>query len=248
MSAKSTRNRFVILTKLALPLVIILAACTPETVIPTITASTSLPPTFTLLSPSPTLPPTLTPLPPVKSKYSFENALNGWIPQTFPNAMACIKASQSDEKAKDGQYSLKLDMDLIGGDEHKNQGEAWVDMRNFPPLNATSQFQPIDLTNYTITMWVYAPSGSIGNNSKPNGFQVFVKDINYKSNYSSWTNVMENQWVELSLTVSASAEENGYVNQGFDPSQIIIIGIKMGSGGGSTSAFQGSVYIDKVDW
>jgi hypothetical protein len=206
-----------------------------------------LPPTQTALPPSPTLSPSLTPVQ-IDSKYGFENDLTGWIPQTYENAMGCIQVSQSNEKAKDGQFSLKLGMDLIGSDEHKSQGEAWVDMRNFPPLDETLPFKSVDLTNHTITMWIYAPPGSIGDNSKPNGFQIFVKDINFKSNYGSWTNVVEDQWIQLSFTITTSVVEDGYMDQGFDSSQIIVIGIKMGSGGSSTAIFQGSIYIDAVDW
>lgn len=227
---------------------ITISACTSDMAnegsFPTITP---ILPTFTSLSPSQTPLPSPT-LVPSTSKYSFENEFNGWINQIYPNAMACFQVSQSDELSKDGHFSLKLDIKLIGNDEHNSQGEAWVDMKNFPPNDGAHLFEPINLTNQTIYMWVFAPSGAMGDNSKPNGFQIFVKDINWKSSYSAWTNVVENQWVELSFTVTTIAVENGDMSQGFDPSQIIAVGIKMGAGGESTAIYHGPIYIDAVDW
>jgi len=48
--------------------------------------------------------------------------------------------------------------------------------------------------------------------------------------------------------VSNSVAENGYMEQGFDPRQIIAVGIKIGAGGGSTAVYQGPIYVDAVDW
>lgn len=245
MSKLSAGTRFIFSTGLTLFLLTILVSCTSELVVTASPTFTPVLPTITPIPPSTTRPPTQAP---ANAKYSFEEELNGWVCQTFTNAMACIQVSQSSEKIKDGQFSLKLDMDLIGSDEHKSQGEAWVDMRNFAPLNEALPFTSIDLANRTITMWVYAPTGAIGDNSKPNGFQIFVKDINWKSSYGSWINVVENQWIQLSFPVTASVAESGYVDPGFDPSQIIAVGIKIGAGGGSKVTYQGPIYIDAVNW
>ena len=136
-------------------------------------------------------------------------------------------------------------MDLVGGDPEKSRGEAWVNWSNSPPSGAAI---PIDLTNRTITAWVYAPQDSIGDSSKPNGFQVFVKDENWNSEYGTWHNVSEGQWSQISLTVSISQPEDGHMDPGFDPSRIIALGVKMGSGEGSTATYEGPVYIDAVDW
>jgi hypothetical protein len=35
---------------------------------------------------------------------------------------------------------------------------------------------------------------------------------------------------------------------GFDPNQIISVGVKMGVGGGSTATYKGPIFIDGVDW
>jgi hypothetical protein len=248
MSVITINTRLIFSIILTLLLLIILVACNPESVITSpVPTLTPLLPTHTALPIAPTSIPSLTPEP-IASKYSFEDELNGWTAQTYTNIMACSQVAQSEEKAKEGQFSLKMDMDLIGSDEHKSQGEAWVDMRNFPPLNESLPFKSVDLSNQTVTVWVYAPAGSIGDKNQPNGFQIFVKDINWNSSYGPWVNVMENEWVQLSFPITESAAQNGYMDQGFDPSQIIAVGIKMGSGGGSTAIYQGPIYIDAVDW
>jgi hypothetical protein len=121
-------------------------------------------------------------------------------------------------------------------------------MRNYPPPAAQNQFVPLDLSNQTITMWVYAPTGAIGDATKPNGLQIFVKDRLWNGSYSTWTNVVENEWVQLSFTVSNAVAENGYMEQGFDPRQIIAVGVKMAAGAGSTVPYKGPIYLDAVDW
>jgi hypothetical protein len=181
----------------------------------------------------------------ISSRYSFEDGPMGWIPQDYEDSKACVQVLQSDETAKEGLYSLKMLMDLVGGDTHKSKGEAWVNMLGNPPSGETI---PVDLTNRTVTAWVYAPQGSTGDRSKPNGFQVFVKDEEWNSEYGPWKDAVEGQWVQISLTVSTSEPPNGYMARGFDPSRIVAVGVKMGSGGGSTAKFDGAVYIDAVDW
>ncbi len=176
---------------------------------------------------------------PANSVYSFEDGSMGWKAQDYEDSRACVQVLWSEEAAYDGRHSLKLVMDLIGGDAHKSKGEAWVDMSKKPP---------IDLANRTITAWVYAPPGSSGETDHPNGFQLFVKDEKWRSEYGPWNNVIEGQWVQISLVVSTSPPKDGYMSTGFDPSRIIAVGVKMGAGGGSTAKFNGAVYIDAVDW
>ena len=184
----------------------------------------------------------------IETMYNFENNYSGWIPQTFFDTMACVKVSHSAERAKDGQFSLKLDIGLIGNQEQNSRGEAWVDMRYFPPPALQMPFTPLDLNDRTLSMWVYAPTGAIGEIDRPNGLQIFVKDVHWNGSYSTWTNVVENEWVQLSFTVSNAAIEDGYIEPGFDPSQIIAVGIKMAAGGGSTAVYQGPIYIDALNW
>ena len=258
MSTICAKTRLVFFIGLSLVLLTNPVACasqstvTPTVEVPTALSPTVIPPSVTASTPTPSTPSPIVLLPETSVQtgpmYSFENFANGWTPEAYYSTMACIQVSNSTEIVKDGQYSLKLQMNLIGNNEQNNRGEAWVDMRNYPPSAAKNPFVSLDLNNRTITMWVYAPAGAIGDSSKPNGLQIFVKDVHWNGSYSTWTNVVENEWVQLSFTVSTSVVENGYMEQGFDPSQIIAVGLKMGAGGESTVAYQGPIYVDSVDW
>ena len=248
MSTICAKTRLVFPVRLSLIVLIILIACTSQSAAaPTRLLLTGLFSTLTSPSPSPIVLLPATSLQ-TETMYSFENTYSGWIPQTFFDTMACVKVSHSTERAKDGQFSLKLDIVLTGNHEQNSRGEAWVDMRYFPPPALQMPFTPLDLNNRTITMWVYAPSGAIGETNRPNGLQIFVKDVHWNGSYSTWTNVVENEWVQLSFTVSNAAVEGGYIEPGFDPSQIIAVGVKMAAGGGSAAVYQGPIYVDAVSW
>lgn len=178
----------------------------------------------------------------IHPKYGFEC---GWISQDYEDSRACTQVLLSEEKTLQKRCSLKMIMDLIGSDKHKSKGEAWVNMLQNPPAG---EHIPVNLSGRKIVAWVYAPRGARGDRSKPNGFQVFVKDKNWKSQYGPWHNVTEENWFDISLKVSPFAPTKGYMDDGFDPTQIIAIGVKMGAGGGSTETYNGPVYVDGVDW
>lgn len=258
MPVMYTKTRLIISAGLKLISLVIVVACASKS---TMTATVEASPTITLSITLPTsLPPTLLPLTPspisftpttsaqTGPMYSFENFANGWTCQAYYSTMACIQASNSTDEIKDGQFSLEVQMNLIGDNEQNNRGEVWVDMRNYPPSTAQGPFSSLNLSNHTITMWVYAPTGAIGDTNRPNGLQIFVKDIHYNGSYSAWENVVENEWVQLSFTVNNSVVENGYMEQGFDPTQIVAVGLKMGAGKGSIAGYQGSIYVDTIDW
>jgi hypothetical protein len=82
----------------------------------------------------------------------------------------------------------------------------------------------------------------------PNGFQVFVKDSEYRGEYGTWHNITEEEWFPVTLTVSATKPRGGWIARDFDPTQIIMIGLKMGAGDGSIAQYQGPIYIDAIDW
>jgi hypothetical protein len=138
-----------------------------------------------------------------------------------------------------------MHVNLLGGNKNKSSGEVWVNWQDDPP---TGERIPADMTDRTITVWAYAPKGSLGDKNKPNGFQVVVKDENWKSQYGTWRNIREDEWFEISLTVNKSKPREGMVDEGFNPKRIIAMGVKIGAGRGSTSTFEGNVHIDTVRW
>lgn len=188
------------------------------------------------------------------SRYGFERGPEGWVAQTFEDSQGCTHAAPSARRARFGGYSLEMQMDLVGGDPGKSSGEAWVNWKNTPPENIKV---PADLTDHVITAWVYAPRNAQGGANILNGFQLFVKAVQgdesgkqrWRSIYGGWHNVVvEDQWFKISMKVDPTDPANEKVDPGFDPSQIIAIGVKMGIGKGSTAVFKESVFLDAVDW
>ena len=195
-------------------------------------------------------PPPISPPPPepITSKCSFEQGVMGWVKQVYTDSQACVEVSRTGEIAYEGRYSLVMRMDLVGEDpdNHKRKGEAWVDMQASPPTGGETI--PINLTNRAVSAWVHAPQSARGDEKYPNGFQMFVKDEQFRSLYGPWNNVAEGRWIKITVTVSRSAQAGGSITPGFDPTRIRVVGVKMAAGDDSTATYGEIVYIDKVDW
>lgn len=206
---------------------------------PTPTTTPTLPP-----SPAPVLTPTcLTD----SSKYGFESGVMGWMHQTLEDSQAVTAVAQSERNvAKFGCYSLKLTVDLGDRRVNKSKGEAYVDMRFFPPAKVTT---PLNLEeDVQISAWVYVP-GAAGSPDRPNGVQLFVKDQNWRSEYGSWFNLTSASWISVTLTpLRTTPLHGGYMESGFDPTKIIMVGIKVGAGAGSETPYLGPIYVDAIDW
>lgn len=172
------------------------------------------------------------------SKYGFESGGMGWRRQTYTGNQAVKTVAQTTEKAYRGSGSLKLTLSLKGGDANDSKGEAFIELR--PPAT--------DLQGKTITAWIDAPAGSAGDFHRPNGVQVFVKDQNFQSLYGTWINLVEEDWFEVSLTVNTTQPFEGYIDAGFDPRKIAMIGIKVAIGEGSKETYAGPIYVDAVNW
>jgi hypothetical protein len=186
-------------------------------------------------------------------RYGFDEDTMGWVPQTRSEDQAVIDVQR---QVKFGLGSLELEIELRGHDNERSKGEAFVSLSSNPPAGALA---PLDLNGKPITISVYVPSAAIGNLDSPNGIQVFVRDIDGKSEYSVWTNLSpENtdRWIDVSLlpsttivTKDATGRPTGAsMDAGFDPSKLNIVGLKIGAGDGFESVFRGSIWIDKVSW
>ncbi len=156
--------------------------------------------------------------------------------------------------AKFGCYSLRLEVDLKGGDENKSKGEAYVELSKFPPPGLTA---PINMDAVEITVWVYVPGGAIGELDKPNGMQIFVKDNHSVDNqskprsfYGLWFDLpgYNDKWVPIRMQVGRRELPKGYIDPGFDPNNVLVIGVKIGAGGGSKATYRGPIYVDAVNW
>ncbi|MDP2942028.1 MAG: hypothetical protein Q8O36_00725, partial [Candidatus Omnitrophota bacterium] len=178
---------------------------------------------------------------PTNQRYDFETGTQGWTYSTYQYGLAVTSVQQSATRAALGTYSLQLNTNLIGGSQTNSNGEAYVDMRYTPPSGVSA---PVNLNGVPVTIWVYCPTGSRGDNNNPNGIQIFVKDETWKSEYSTWVNIFENVWFKVTLIPSTTAPQNGWMDAGFDPTKIISVGVKIGAGTGSTATYNGPIYAD----
>ncbi len=182
-----------------------------------------------------------------KGEYPFTTK---WKPQTYPNSQAIWAVFVSTNMPHSGIGSLETTVDLVGGHPNKSNGEVFVDLRYHPPLCNPPDcvIAPVNFEGISITAQVFAPTGSRGDPQRPNGLQLFVKDEAWRSFYGSWHNIRDNQWNQISVIPGRSAPPLGYMDPGFDPTRIILLGVKLGAGGGSTATFSGTLWLDDVDW
>jgi len=167
----------------------------------------------------------------------------GWQAQSYPKVRGIVSAAVSKERAHSGQSSLSAHVMLSGAVAVRRQGEVFVDMRFHPPgdLNA-----PIDLSGKTLSAWVYPPAGLQGPAHNPNGVRLFVKDSAWRSEYGAWTHLTPGKWMRLTLVPSVQAPPTGYRDPNFSPRKIIVIGVSVATGKGSTARFDGEMQIDDV--
>jgi len=173
------------------------------------------------------------------ARYNFETSVQGWVAQTYVDSQAITAVARDTSKARYGSASLMCTVDLREYNHpNKAKGETYVDLQ-------TGQ----DMSNVTVTLWVWIPSQAVGDPSQPNGIQVFFKDTNWNSKYSRWrnigTDILTNEWVQI--TINTATEQWGY-DDGANLSQTRLIGVKIGTGGTSTATFSGYIWIDSVNW
>ena len=170
------------------------------------------------------------------ARYSFETGVQGWVAQTYVDSQAITTVAQDTTKAKYGSASLRCTVNLQGGHANYSKGETYVDLQ-------TAQ----NLSNKTVTLWVWIPSEAVA--VPPNGIQVFFKDSNWRSKYSSWKNIgneiITEEWVQI--TINTATEQWGW-DEGANLNQVRIVGVKIGAGGQSTATFSGYIWIDSVNW
>jgi len=177
------------------------------------------------------MPPGVTP----KARYTFETGVAGWRPQDAATTRGCWAVSSSTSRHHDGgSRSLEMKLSMNGSDPARSSGEAWVET------------SPRDLRTATITAWIYAPPGSRGSPTSPNGVQLFIKDSSWRSLYAPWHHVIEGEWFQV--TIQANGERPGFIQPGFDPANVVAVGVKFGTGAAERNGYQGSVYVDDVDW
>lgn len=214
------------------------------TVTPMLTSTvinTPTPMTQYVVSPEPihTLPADLGP----DRVHDFESCTTeGWMAETFDDSQGIESVVASGDAAM-GSCSLQLNAQLQAQHGNFSKGEAFIELSD-----------PFNFTGETITCFVYAPNEEAkGPANSPNGAQLFVKngeDEGFSSEYSSWFNLDQGGWIEIRLTPSNSAPPGGFMSEDFNPSNVVKIGVKIGTGGQTSSeySYNGPFYLDNCSW
>ena len=172
------------------------------------------------------------------SLFNFETATSeGWQASTQKGELGVSGVNVSSEQSYSGEYSLAMSVHLNAADADLNGGAAFV-------------MVPGNMAGSPITAWLKLPKGATGDPAHPNGVQLFVKDQDFRIQMSAWqnigTDIPEDQWTKIKFTPATTNPTGGYTDAGFDPSQVIVVGVKLSAGNGSQTPFHGVCYLDIV--
>ncbi|MFC1589958.1 hypothetical protein ACFL42_00540 [Candidatus Omnitrophota bacterium] len=121
---------------------------------------------------------------------------------------------------------LELAAHLIPGDRNYSKGEIMLDLRY--GVSSIGYTEPLDLRGKEVSFLFKAPEGFVSDESKPPSVSVFVKDSGWKSQYGIPVKVTkEDQWYRVSLRPSENLLDGGWIDDGFDPSAVIMLGFKV---------------------
>jgi hypothetical protein len=172
-------------------------------------------------------------------KMIADNALDlAWIKQDYVDSQGVFSVERTSK-------GLEMSMNLVGSDANKSKGEIFLSLREGIQLPGRGK-GPQDLSSTRVTVTLEMPGGLV---SRPfSGVQIFSKSVDNKDNWSSqygnWENITKPG--EMKLTYTPTTTPQGWDQKGFDPSKIAMLGIKVGTGGGSTSAFKGKIIVKSV--
>jgi len=185
------------------------------------------------ISPTPLVISIPTPSPPTPMPISIEA---GWEPQTYGDSQGITAVHPEEDQ-------LVLQAHLIDGDPNYSQGNIYLDLRSAYVPDLMGKV-PINMVGKEISVLVKVPNDFADDPSHPNGVQVFVKDSDWKSQYGPWKNIKwANTWITITLSPTTGEIPTGYTEKGFDPTDIIMIGVKFEMGTGSNAKYDGPLYV-----
>jgi len=179
------------------------------------------------------------------SEYEFESDFEIWNTIDEGNTRGCNYAKRTGELFRHGSHSLEIFTDVSGQIESKNSCEIYIDLITTSNNGIDTA---IDLEGIEISTWAYGPKGTRGDRSKPNGYMLFAMDKNGVKDYGEWIDpIREDEWVQLKMRVGTHTE-HGWMEEGFDASSIIGVGLKFGVDPISNAEYEGSIYMDSIKW
>jgi hypothetical protein len=179
----------------------------------------------------------------VLERYGFEDGtMQGWLPDRTPGNDAIRRCFVSATSPLAGTASLVCEIDLECAVPAKRNGEVSIFLAGNPP--DPSFTAPINFE----TAIVRALLGISQSMPGDLGFQLFVKDPAFRSLYSDFRRAGELGGAPLEVSPGQPVRPGGFVAPGFDATNIVTIGIKVGCSDGSTSRFSGQIRIDSISW
>ena len=178
---------------------------------------------------------------PSPARGTSDNVLDlRWIRQDYVDSQAVKSVKRIDE-------GLELNVHAVGADPNYSKGEIYLDLNTvqIPGFKKGPQ----DLSSYSVTIVARVSRSMIG---RPfNGIQIFSKSVDgrgvWSSQYGKWMNVSAPDRIEISYTPTRGDQDpQAWYEDGFDPTKLSILGIKIGTGGGSTSTYDGTVTIESI--
>jgi len=155
------------------------------------------------------------------SSENIDIAASNWRHQTFEDTQA-IRFVERDYVNDE----WKLSVDLRPGDSQYSQGEMYLDLRyDIPGI----QWQgPFDMTDKEISFKFKLDDNFEQNPNYLSSIQVFVKDENFNTQYGTEVELVKSgDWIEVSLIPTEDNINFGYTDLGFDPSKIVMIGLRI---------------------
>jgi len=167
--------------------------------------------------------------------FDFEpDTLEGWI-----GSGTIYEISLSKERVYHGKYSLRAKVRL---DNERDLREG-----------ALQVMLPGNMEGYKIEAWVWLPAEAKGDRSKPNGIRIQVQDWQWRSKFGAWKNIGSkevpvNEWAKIELTPTATPApgEVSWMDDDFDPTQVIVVGVQIAVGVSSSVPYDGPFWVDLV--
>ena len=186
----------------------------------------------------------------VMEQYGFDSWLEGWAPTTNASMLAITNVIQSPSTNAswfgEGAQCLRVECN-IRTNANQNSGRVQVDLRQY--LGFTIPV-PTDLSNQWVRYNMIWPTGGDAARGT-NRYRWFAMDENGKYQYygqfltpTQWVNIGTNgAYTDSAFLV---APTNGTEDAGFNAAKIVMLGMDVATGVGSTGVYQGPIFLEKI--
>jgi len=178
-----------------------------------------------------------------RQEYNINITNQSWRPQYYWNTKSFESLIKDYENNQ-----LIVTTNIIAGDREKSQGEIFLDTRYSRPEYLVDENTPIrgaiDCTGKEISFLVKLPEGTFTYDGRPLYLQAYAKDESWRSQYGTAVSVTEDgSWYRVSLMPCENDVAKGLTNNGFDPTRVAGIGVKLWAASDSEIVYQGDILI-----